>query len=67
MQSTHSLTHPTIRRTQRKSKPIVALIAPDRDKFIAAIRSLIKVTKTLIPIHRDATGNFPTNTLKKHV
>ena len=45
----------------------MALIAPDRDKFIAAIRSLIKVTKTLIPIHRDATGNFPTNTLKKHV
>jgi hypothetical protein len=39
-----------------------ALLAPDRDKFIAAIRlevdSLINVTKTLIPIHRDATGNF---------
>ena len=48
-----------------------ALLAPDRDKFIAAIRlevdSLINVTKTLIPIHRDATGNFPTNTLEKRV
>jgi hypothetical protein len=48
-----------------------ALLAPDREKFIAAIRlevdSLLNVTKTLIPIQRDATGNFPTNTLNKRV
>ena len=42
-----------------------ALLAPDRQKFIAAIRlevdSLLNVTKTLIPIQRDATGNPTTN------
>jgi hypothetical protein len=42
-----------------------ALLAPDREKFIAAIRlevdSLINVTKTLIPIQKDSTGNFPTH------
>ena len=42
-----------------------ALLTPDREKFIAAIRlevdSLLNVTKTLIPIQRDATGNPTTN------